>query len=198
MIKRIAIAALLAGVTIIPALAQTPEPSMNEPAKPVVPVAPKLPPVSSQPQTSSANFGDWTLRCNHAVADTKSCEVATTVRFEDPRKTPIAELVFGRISKAEAGVHATAHLPPSIVIPSVVKFRTSDKDPKAIEIPYRRCLPIGCYADVVITDAQLKSLHNLGDNAGTLEFVDGGNNPIKFTIGFRGLAQALDAMAKEF
>ena len=89
-------------------------------------------------------------------------------------------------------------LPPSIVIPNIVKFKTSDKDTKPLEIPYRRCLPIGCFADVVMTDAQLKNLHNLGDNAGALEFVDGGNNPIKFAIGFRGLAQALDAMAKEF
>ncbi|WP_294538301.1 hypothetical protein [uncultured Rhodoblastus sp.] len=86
MVKRIIILSLLSGISILPAFAQAPEPmpvGTETPGKtPPAPV--KLPPIGADPQESSANYGDWTLRC-HRNADAKFCEFATTIRAVDPR-----------------------------------------------------------------------------------------------------------------
>ena len=101
---------ILVSACPLPALAQTPEPAPADqaprvipikPPQPTAPAAPKLPPVTADPTQSAANYGDWTLRCQRNAENAKYCEAATIIRAGDPQHTPIAELVFGRISKAE-------------------------------------------------------------------------------------------------
>lgn len=200
MLKHLAIVTLIAATSTLPTLAQTPEPApVGTEAPKTAPVQPKLPPLGSGPQQSSATFGDWMLRCRQGADARKSCEAVATIRAGDPQHTAVAEFVFGRLSKAEPQIHATAHLPTTIAIPSVVKFTTADLGAKALEIPYHRCLPIGCYADIVLTDAQIKNYRNQKEDAtGALEFTDGTDHQVKFSISMRGLTQVLDALAKEY
>nr|WP_294535493.1 invasion associated locus B family protein [uncultured Rhodoblastus sp.] len=58
---------------------------------------------------------------------------------------------------------------------------------------------MGCYADVVLNETQLKNFHGQKEDAsGVLSFIDGANQDAKFNISLRGLTQGLDALGKEF
>jgi invasion protein IalB len=159
---------------------------------------PATPPaVSAEPQTTTASYGDWTLRCQRfaeAANIAKVCEISTTIQAGQPQ-APIAQVALGRLTKADS-YHLTAHLPNNIALPSVVKVALGDKDGRANELAWRRCTPAGCFADASLTDAQWKALRGLND-AGSLEFTDAAGRPIKLPFSLRGLPQALDALAKE-
>jgi invasion protein IalB len=93
-------------------------------------------------------------------------------------------------------LRVTAHLPINILLPSVVKFASGEKDARPSELPWRRCIPTGCFADAPLSDTQWKALRGQTEN-GSLEFIDSINRPVKLPISFRGFVQAADALAKE-
>jgi invasion protein IalB len=185
MFRRLSIALAMSSVALAPAFAQEQKPA---PA-----------PVSSDPTTTTAAFADWTLRCQRLGEGdkaTKICEVVqTTQSGQGQQQQPIAQLAFGRISKTDPW-RATAHLPNNISLPSSVKLSLSDKDPKPSELTWRRCAPIGCFADAALSEAQWKALRAQTEN-GSMEFVDSVGRPVKLPVSFRGFAQASDALAKE-
>jgi invasion protein IalB len=88
------------------------------------------------------------------------------------------------------------HLPTNIALPSVVRFAFGDSDPKPMELSWRRCMQVGCFADATLDDAHWSALRARSDNA-VLEFTDASNRLVKMPITFRGFAQAEAALAKE-
>jgi invasion protein IalB len=186
MFRRLALALILSPLVLAPALAQD--------AKPAAPA-----PVSSDPTTTTASFGDWTLRCQRLGEGDKAikvCEIVQTMQAtQGQQQQPVAQLAFGRIGKTDPW-RITAHLPNNILLPSVVKVALSDKDPKPLELPWRRCAPVGCFADGALSEVQWKAFRAQSDN-GTIEFTDSVNRPVKLPVSFRGFAQAADALAKE-
>ena len=160
---------------------------------------PAEPPVSSQPRVTTASYGDWLLRCQRVGETEKAvriCEVVLTIQAgAQQQQAPVAELAFGRLSKADP-YRVTAHLPTNIALPSVVKFAFGDKDPREQDLAWRSCAPVGCFADGAFSDLQWRTLHGLTE-PGSLEFTDAVGRPVKLPVSFRGLAQAMDALAKE-
>ncbi len=159
--------------------------------------APTPPPVSAEPQTTTASYGDWVLRCQRVGdAAAKICEIGLTVQGgQGQQQTTVAEVAIGRAAKADP-YRLIMHLPANIALPSLVKFATGEKDARPQEMPWRRCIPSGCFADMTLSDAQLKVLHGQNE-PGWVEFVDSAGRAVKFPISFRGLPQAMDALAKE-
>ncbi len=187
MIRRLPAALLLLSFAFAPAFA--------EDAKPAAPAAP---PVSAEPQTTTADYGDWVLRCQHvndAGKSRKICEIVESFQSGEQQKQTVAQVALGRVAKTDP-MHVTVHLIPNVSFPSVVKLALGDKDPKPMELAWRRCAPIGCFADLALTEAQVKALHAQTD-PGSIEFTDSVGRPVKFAVSFRGLAQALDALDKE-
>jgi invasion protein IalB len=182
--RRVAVA-LLAQILSLPALAQ---PTEQKPAPA---------PVSAEPQTTTASFGDWTLRCQRVGEPEKAvklCEIVLTIQGGQQQQA-IAEVAMGRVSKTEP-VHLTAHLPINISLPSTVKFSLGEKDAHPQELNWRRCAPVGCFADAALTEAQWKALRGQSD-PGSIEFTDSVGRPVKLPVSSRGLPQAIDALAKE-
>jgi invasion protein IalB len=186
MIARRAAALLIAQTLVFPALAQAPAPAPKPAA-----------PVGAEPQTTTATYGDWVLRCQR-VGDTanKICELSLTIQGgQGQQQTPVAEIALGRAGKTDP-FRMIAHLPTNISLPSVVKFAAGEKDAHPQEMTWRRCVPAGCFADLTLTDAQWKGLHGQTE-PGSVEFTDSAGRAVKFPISFRGLPQAMDALAKE-
>ncbi|MCW2283145.1 invasion protein IalB [Rhodoblastus acidophilus] len=155
-------------------------------------------PVGTEPVTTTASYGDWLLRCQRIGEPArKVCEIVQTVQAsrQGQPQQPVAQLAFGRL-KASEPIRLTAHLPVNILLPSVAKFATGEKDARPVELPWRRCVQSGCFADAALTEAQWSGLHGQSEN-GSVEFTDAGARPVKFPISFRGFAQAADALAKE-
>lgn len=157
---------------------------------------PAAAPVSADPASTSATFGDWVLRCQRVGEGDRTrklCEVAQIVQLPN-QSAPVAEVALGR-PPGEPALHLTAVLPANVSFPSSVQFASSDKVPRGTDLQWRRCLPGGCFADTVASDDSVKAWRTSTD-AGRLTFKDAGGHDVALPISFRGLAQALDAFAK--
>lgn len=153
-------------------------------------------PVSSEPGTTISSYGDWVLRCQRIGAQDKStrvCEVAEMIQVQG-QNAPIAQLAIGRMAHGEP-LRLTAAVPPAVTFPSTVKV-FGEKEKTALDLEWRRCLPGGCFADTLIKDEALKRWRGLSE-PGRLTFKDANGREVSLPLSFRGLAQALDALAKE-
>ena len=153
-------------------------------------------PVPSEPNTTIASYGDWTLRCQRLDLSGKStrvCEVAETIQLEG-QANPVAQLAIGRMAPGEP-LRATAVLPTAITFPSNVRISEA-KNGTPLSLEWRRCLPGGCFADTQIKDDLLVHWRGQSD-PGQLTFKDAAGRDQSLPLSFRGLAQALDALAKE-
>ena len=182
--RRLAAAVGLA-LALAPAAAQTP--AAGRP--PVAPVGP-------DPESTTANFGDWTMRCRRLVDGQpvrRICEVAQSIQTPGAQG-PIAQIAIGRIAPADP-LRVTVVLPPNISFPSAPRVSTDEKDPQPVELPWRRCVPGGCFADAAIDEATLRRWRALSGR-GSITFLDSSGHAIPVPMSFRGLDAALDALAK--
>uniref|UniRef100_A0A9E8CP53 Invasion associated locus B family protein n=1 Tax=Bosea sp. NBC_00436 TaxID=2969620 RepID=A0A9E8CP53_9HYPH len=176
------------------ASAQTASPKpANPPAAAPAPAAV----VSPEPSSTTASFGDWTLRCQR-IADAgktvRICEVAQVLQAQG-QQAPIAQVALGRLANGEP-VRITAVMPVSVSFPSSVLITMGEKDAKPIELPWRRCLPTGCFAETTPGDDVLKQWRKASE-AGRILFRDAAGRDLALPLSARGLDQALDALAKE-
>jgi invasion protein IalB len=152
--------------------------------------------VDTEPQSTTASFGDWVLRCQRLPSASETpriCEVAQTVLVQG-QQNPVAELAIGRLKKSDP-LRLTVILPVNVTFPSAPRMSLDTKDSEAIELTWRRCLPGGCIADAVPKDDLLRKWRASTD-AGRLEMKDAAARDIMIKLSFRGLAQALDALEK--
>jgi invasion protein IalB len=153
--------------------------------------------VDAEPQTTSAGFGDWALRCQRlgvGADEQRICEVAQTIQMQG-QTVPIAQLAFGRLKKSEP-LRFTAVLPVNVAFQSAPKVTTNDKEPATLELPWQKCMSGGCFATAEVKDEILRRWR-VSSGAGQIQFKDALGRDVSLAISFRGLAQALDALAKE-
>lgn len=157
--------------------------------------APAPPPVSAEPQNTSATYGDWTLRCSKASeAAPRSCEVVQSFQVKDQQGV-FALLAIGKVGPKEP-LKITFEMPPNVTFPSTVKLGVDEKDTQPVELAWLRCLPgNGCYATADLKEEQVKKWR-AQSGVGRLTFKDGLGRDIPLPFSFRGLAQALDGLAK--
>ena len=159
------------------------------------PKPPEQKPVDAEPQSTSATFGDWVLRCNRmAIGDQpqRVCEVAQTIIIQG-QQAPVAELAIGRIKKSDP-LNVTVVLPVNVAFPSAPLVHL-DGQP-SLELTWKRCLPSGCFADASAKDDVLRAWRAAKAN-GRIETKDAFGRNVVVTISFRGVSQALDALNKE-
>jgi len=186
-----------AGIAVAQAPAAKPA---NAPAPAPAPAAaapaPAAVQVPSEPSVTTASFGDWTLRCQRIESPkpARICEVAQVLQAQG-QQTPIAQIAIGRISASDP-LRVTAVMPVSVSFPSSVQITLGDKDAKALDLPWRRCIPTGCMADAAPGDDLLKQWRKASE-AGRIVFRDAAGRDLALPLSTRGLDPALDALAKE-
>ena len=171
-------------------------------AKPAAPApADKLEsqrPVDAEPNSTLANFGDWTLRCQRLGKGgemQRVCEVVQQVRAQD-QQNPVAELAIGRLTKAEP-LHLTVAVPVNVTLSSTPSFSSDGKAPEPLDLGWRKCLPGGCIADAVLKD-DILSRWKAQPSTGRITWTDAAGRDLAIGLSFRGLTQALDALGKEW
>ncbi len=89
-------------------------------------------PIGSQPETTTATFGAWTLRCERradVAKGQKLCEVEESVVPKD-QQNPIAHIGIVHPLNTEKGVlRVNVIFPPNIFIPTAPAIRAKDGDP---------------------------------------------------------------------
>lgn len=193
------------GLLAPPATAQTtPRPAAGPPAQapaappaPMPAPAPSSAPVASEPRQTTAAFGDWVLRCvrqGEGGAARRLCEVSQSLQVQGAQG-PIAQVAFGRTDRSQP-LRLTALLPNNITLPSVVRLLAEENDPQPVELTWRRCVPGACVADFELAQPALNRLRARTE-AGRISFKDATGRDIALPISLLGLAQALDAFARE-
>jgi invasion protein IalB len=153
-------------------------------------------PPGADPQATTATYGDWIVRCQRigdGAASQRVCEAAEIVQTQGAQ-VPIAQIAIGRIAPTDP-LRLTLVLPPNVSFPSSPRVATDDKDAKPVDLNWRRCLPGACFADIEIKDEVLQRWRTL-TSPGSITFRDSTGRDIAVPFSFRGLAPALDALAK--
>ena len=156
--------------------------------------APAPAPVPADPSVTTATFGDWVLRCQklqQADLPPKLCEVALSIQLQGQTST-FAQIAIGGLPRQP--LRMTIAVPPNISLPGGLKASVGEKAAGGVALAWARCLPAACIAEAIIKDDILR-LWRAGETA-QLSFKDGGNRELKVSFKLRGLAQALDALAK--
>jgi invasion protein IalB len=157
---------------------------------------PKTPPVAADSQISTTSYGEWALRCRRAgdlAKDPRDCEIALTLQ-EKGQTAPFAKLSLGRPRPGEP-LHAVILLPTNVAFPSSVRITTDEKDVWGQELDWRRCVPGGCFAEAVPSDAIVRRWRNYNAPA-KLVFKNAEGADIVVPLSFDGFGQALDALNK--
>lgn len=161
------------------------------------PKKPAPPPVSKDPELQTASYGDWTLRCQRnrqPSGPRRLCEVAQSISVKG-QQTPIAQIAFGRVAQ-DAPLLMTIVVPDDVSFPSAVRVDMDDKDTQPMELAWTRCLPVGCFASAAPT-AEALARWRASSGAGRLGVKTGAGKDVFIPLSFRGLAQALDALAAQ-
>ena len=158
------------------------------------------PPATAEPQTTTASYGVWTLRCQTGRQDTgaelKLCQVEQAI-VPQGQQGAIAEIFVSKPTNPKEDMRVTAVMPNNITLPSTPKISNGEKD-VGLELTWRRCFPGGCFADAVPKEDLLRNWRaETGDNTGKLAFTDATGRPLTVQFSFRGFGQAMDALAKE-
>ncbi|RYC31601.1 invasion protein [Lichenibacterium minor] len=178
---------ILAAAPSSAASAQTAKPAAAPPA----PAAP----VSADPSVTTASYGDWTARCEKGAGEKaqRICEAVQTVQLPN-QQVAVAQIAFGHAASAEP-LKLVVVLPVDVWFPSTVRILAGDKDPAGVELAWRRCLPVGCFAESTGSDEAARRWRN-ENGQGRIVYKDGLNRDVTLPVSFRGLAQALDALGK--
>lgn len=186
---RIAASVRLAGVAIAIALASAVGAQAADSKAPPAPAGP-------EPQNTSATYGDWILRCSRVGDGAQAqrvCEVVLPFQIQGQQGI-FAQLAIGHVGPKDP-LKITLMMAPNVSFPSSVKLMVDEKDQQPIELNWRFCVAGGCRADTEAKDDEIKRWKAQTGN-GLLQFKDSAGQEIKMPVSLRGLAQALDGLAK--
>jgi invasion protein IalB len=190
-----------AGAPACPALAQSaaplPRPAGATPAS--SPASSPAPAPPSAPDQTTASFADWLLRC---VASTprRICEIVQTVNAEVAggqgagQRQTVMQVALGRIEPG-APWRLTVVLPNNVDLTGPAKVEPAS-GPSLATLAWQRCVPIGCFASLDLTEAALSQLRGQAE-PGHVAFKDGAGREAQIAVSFRGFVQAVDALARE-
>jgi invasion protein IalB len=173
---------LLALACAGPALAQTPRPAAPAPGG------------VSQPDNTTATYGDWLHRCQQGVG-TRICEIVQTLQVQG-QQGPVALIAVGRPVRTEPYKLVVQVAPNVSFGPSNgVRVALGEKDEGVLAV-YQRCAPGGCFAETAMSDDLLRRWRGHGEG-GQLRFQDAANRPVVLPFSFRGFPAAADALTRE-
>ncbi|TXJ10101.1 MAG: invasion protein [Afipia sp.] len=147
--------------------------------------------VPSSPERTAASFGDWILRCE--AQGRRICEVAQVMSAQG-QNSPIAQVAIGRPVPMDSN-RLTVVLPANVTIPAKPQIAIA-KGGTPIDLVWQSCVPGGCLASATVSDEAVQ-LFGVQGEPGRIVFKDAAGRDVALQLSFRGLAQALAALAKE-
>jgi len=149
-------------------------------------------PTSSEPDLTTAQYGDWVLRCARLPTGGRACEAQQTVEVKG--QGVVAQVAVGR-QDPKSPLMATVVLPPNVSFPSIVLVSLDDKDDHGLELNWNQCLPGGCFARAELKDDMLKRWRGQS-GTGMVRYLNATKQPLTLTFSFRGFASAVDNLVK--
>jgi invasion protein IalB len=198
-----AVAMTIAGGAVAQQTSPRPPAKHKEPVEhaaqqpPAAQPAPQIQPVQTTdaPQRTTATYDDWIVQCETRPGPPleKLCDMAQVTQVQG-RNTPFSRVAIPRPAKGEP-VKLVVQLPVNASFATNVHLQTGDGD-TGIAVPFARCLPAGCFADIDIGEDALKKFR-AASSVGKLSFADASGRDVAVPVSFKGFAQAFDALGRE-
>ena len=182
-----------AATCVLAALALVASASVSAQTPPAKPAG--APAVPADPAQTTATYGDWVLRCvrtGDKATGPRACEVVQTMVLQGQQQ-PVAQIAVG-YDKTE--LRLTLLVPPAVSFSKVPTVSAQGGAPPRFDLTWRRCLPTGCFADIVANADVLKTLRSRTEPL-QVAFKDAGERAATLPFSLRGLVPALDALSKE-
>jgi invasion protein IalB len=172
---------------------------------------------SLEPSSTTANYGDWVLRCREALpVDGKAdevknsvCEMVTIIRIQTPasqdangkaipaQSQVLAQVAVGRLPDSK-DIKAVFQVPSGIwlrnpLLLSLAQDENSFETAEKLEASYFRCVGGFCLADIDLDATVLASLQ--AAKVAQVSFTDGARRTINVPISMNGFVGALAALS---
>ena len=144
------------------------------------------------PSVTSANFGEWVLRCESRAEAPRACEILQSL--QDQRRQPVAQFALGRAQRGQP-MRLLVLIPANITVAAPMLIQLPDRG-APFPVSLRACGPRGCVAEADVSPAMLTRLR-AREAQGRLEYRDALNAEVALPFSTRGLGAALDALARE-
>jgi invasion protein IalB len=143
---------------------------------------------------TTATYEDWVVECQKGAGSPprQTCDMAQLTLVQG-KNAPYSRVAL-ESPKIGGQLKLVVQVPVNVSIASNVVLRTGDADP-GLTVPFARCTPEGCFADLVVGDDAAKKLRAAG-GGGHLNFVDAAGRQVVIPLSFKGFSQALDALVK--
>lgn len=146
------------------------------------------------PDRTTETFGDWSIVCATPGAGQRDCEVDTAVILRG-QTAPFSRIAITRAGK-DKPARIVALVPVNVSIPPGVKVE-GDSDKPAISLPFRTCVPSGCFAEAELSKEQVQAFRAPTTAAGRLTVVDASGKSATLQLSLRGLNEALEVYFKQ-
>ncbi|MEY8827633.1 invasion associated locus B family protein [Sedimentitalea sp. XS_ASV28] len=202
MLKQLSPLAALALVAMtVPALAQqadTPTTTEEPAATEGTATAPQLDlgePVADGPKLgerySKEKIGDWDLACMRTEAENDPCSLLQIMR--DDSGNPVAEMSLFRIENGgQAAAGATILVPLETLLPAQLTIAVDDAPGKRYNYTY--CTPIGCAAQIGLTQEDIDAFKKGSKATVTLVPAPAPDQTVSLTLSLSGFTAGYDAV----
>lgn len=146
----------------------------------------------SEPQATTATFGDWVLRCNRISPSKpeRACEAAFVIQRENLGPAGI-QLAIGL--PTQNGARFVLLMPANVSLTAKPMLKSDARGDVPIEFSWRRCTPLGCIAEASLASADLQRLKPFSGK-GQLTLKDASDRNATIQISFNGFGPVLTAL----
>jgi invasion protein IalB len=196
---------LLAGVFLVmlPSSAQQPTPPRPAPRPAPAPHAQQPAPAphvqqpgaaAQEPERTTATYGDWVVRCETQAGPppVKTCDMEQLAQMQG-QANPISRVAIPLPAKGQP-TRLIIQVPVNVSLATAVKISAENRD--HLTVPFRRCVPAGCFADTEIKEEEIKRFR-AETAAGKLLYKDAAERDVAIPVSFKGFGQAFDALLKQ-
>jgi invasion protein IalB len=157
----------------------------------------------TQPSSTSATYGNWTVTCAQVDAQ-KVCQMVSKLNLKDAdgQVRPLIEVAIGQ-PPSGGDVRIVVQVPMDVALrePLVVSVDAEGADPAASPRPqqallsasYFACVPAGCIADAVLDRAAVATLQKVATMTATFTALNGARK-IGVPVALDGFADAWAAL----
>jgi invasion protein IalB len=150
-----------------------------------------------KPQRTTASYDDWILQCDRRVGPPleKTCEIVQVVQAQlQGKSVPFSLVAIPRPINPKS-IKMTVQLPVNVSLRGNVILQAEKADP-GIAAPFARCVVSGCVVEFDLKEDTVKKFRNAA-GAGSITFKNSNEQDVVVPLSLKGLAPALDALAKE-
>jgi invasion protein IalB len=141
-----------------PAFAQQP-PATPRPAPRPAPAAraqstAPAPGATQEPERTTASYGDWVVRCETVAGPppSKTCDMEQLAQMQG-QANPISRVAIPLPAKGQPA-RLIIQVPVNVSLSAPVRISVDNRD--HLTVPFRRCVPAGCFADTEIKEDEIK------------------------------------------